>query len=40
VLPSPKRMSPGRPSPYVEERADWILRQMEQLGGPSYLDAM
>jgi len=40
VLPSPKRMSPGRPSPYVEERADWILRQMEQLGGASYLDAM
>ena len=40
VLPSPKRMSPARPSPYVEERADWILRQMEQLGGPSYLDAM
>ncbi len=40
VLPSPKRMSPSRPSPYVEERADWILRQMEQLGGPSYLDAM
>jgi monofunctional biosynthetic peptidoglycan transglycosylase len=40
VLPSPKRMSPSRPSQYVEERADWILRQMEQLGGPSYLDGM
>ncbi len=40
VLPSPKRMSPGRPSPYVEERAGWILRQMAQLGGPTYLEGM
>jgi monofunctional biosynthetic peptidoglycan transglycosylase len=40
VLPSPKRMSPGSPSPYVEERVDWILRQMEQLGGPAYLEGM
>ena len=40
VLPSPKRMSPSRPSSYVEERADWILGQMEQLGGPSYLKGM
>ena len=40
VLPSPKRMSPARPSPYVEERVDWVLRQMEQLGGPAYLEGM
>ena len=40
VLPSPKRMSPGRPSPYVEKRAGWILRQMDQLGGPTYLEGM
>lgn len=40
VLPSPKRMSARKPSPYVEERAEWILRQMWQLGGPSYLEAM
>jgi len=40
VLPSPKRMSPGRPSPYVEKRVDWILRQMEQLGGAAYLETM
>jgi monofunctional biosynthetic peptidoglycan transglycosylase len=40
VLPSPKRMSPGRPSAYVEERAGWILRQMEQLGGATYLEKM
>lgn len=40
VLPSPKRMSPGRPSRYVEARADWIRRQVEQLGGSSYLEGM
>lgn len=40
VLPSPKRMSPASPSPYVEERVDWILRQIEQLGGPAYLEGM
>lgn len=40
VLPSPKRMSVRKPSPYVEERVDWILRQMQQLGGPSYLEGM
>ena len=40
VLPSPRRMSPGRPSAYVEQRVDWILRQMEQLGGAAYLETM
>ena len=38
VLPSPKRMSAAEPSAYVNERVRWILRQMEQLGGPTYLD--
>ena len=38
VLPAPKRMSPARPSPYVRERASWVLRQMDQLGGASYLE--
>jgi monofunctional biosynthetic peptidoglycan transglycosylase len=37
VLPSPKRMNAAKPSPYMEERVEWILRQMQQLGGPSYL---
>ena len=37
VLPSPRRMSAGSPSDYVEERVEWILRQIEQLGGSSYL---
>lgn len=37
VLPSPRRMSAGAPSAYVERRVEWILRQVEQLGGPSFL---
>jgi monofunctional glycosyltransferase len=32
VLPSPRRLRPDRPSPWLEERRDWILRQMRQLG--------
>jgi monofunctional biosynthetic peptidoglycan transglycosylase len=39
VLPSPRRMHAGRPSPYVRERAAWIRRQARQLGGPGYLEA-
>jgi monofunctional biosynthetic peptidoglycan transglycosylase len=37
VLPSPKRLDAGAPSAYVLERQTWILTQMEQLGGVSYL---
>lgn len=37
VLPSPKRMRVEPPSPYAEERSQWILRQMSQLSGISYL---
>ena len=37
VLPNPKVKSASRPSPQVEERADWILRQVRQLGGSAYL---
>ena len=40
VLPSPSRMSVRKPSPYVQERVAWILRQVEQLGGPAYLAGM
>jgi monofunctional biosynthetic peptidoglycan transglycosylase len=28
------------PSRYVRQRQDWILRQMQRLGGPSYLDSI
>ncbi len=37
VLPSPKRLHAARPSAYVRSRQDWILTQMEQLGGVDYL---
>lgn len=37
VLPNPKRLHVDRPSAYVLERRDWILRQMDQLGGVAYL---
>ena len=38
VLPSPRRLHADRPSAYVLRRAQWIERQMQQLGGPGYLD--
>lgn len=37
VLPSPKRMRVNPPSPFAEERSQWILRQMTQLSGIAYL---
>jgi monofunctional glycosyltransferase len=37
VLPNPHRLRAGRPSAFVEERREWILRQMDQLGGTGYI---
>lgn len=37
VLPNPRRYRANPPSPYVQQRADWIRRQIRQLGGPEYL---
>jgi monofunctional glycosyltransferase len=37
VLPNPLRLRADRPSAYVEERRAWILQQMGQIGGTSYL---
>ena len=37
VLPNPRRFRSDAPSYYVRQRQRWILRQMQQLGGPSYL---
>lgn len=37
VLPSPERYSAGAPSRYVLQRRDWILGQMQALGGPDML---
>jgi monofunctional biosynthetic peptidoglycan transglycosylase len=38
VLPSPERLSAGAPSRYVQQRRDWILNQMQALGGAEMLD--
>ncbi|HLZ97883.1 MAG TPA: monofunctional biosynthetic peptidoglycan transglycosylase [Steroidobacteraceae bacterium] len=38
VLPNPVRLSAAAPSRYVQLRRDWILRQMQALGGPEMLD--
>jgi len=38
VLPSPEHYSAAQPSPYVERRREWILEQMQALGGPEMLN--
>jgi len=38
VLPSPKHYSAAAPSRYVAQRRDWILNQMQALGGPEMLE--
>jgi monofunctional biosynthetic peptidoglycan transglycosylase len=40
VLPNPLRMHPDAPSRYVIEQHDWILRQIDNLGGPAYLHSI
>lgn len=40
VLPSPRRFSVRSPSRYVQQRQNWILWQMQALGGRSYLFAL
>lgn len=37
VLPSPKRIRVQPPTPYTQERSQWILRQMTHLTGIPYL---
>ena len=37
VLPNPKKLHPDRPSAYVSRHAEWIERQVRQLGGAAYL---
>jgi monofunctional glycosyltransferase len=37
VLPNPERYSAAAPSRYILERRDWILGQMQALGGPEML---
>ena len=38
VLPYPKAMNPKRPSAYVSKRAQWIERQIVQMGGHRVLE--
>ncbi len=40
VLPNPKRFRVDRPSPYVQQRQAWIMRQMSMLGGVRLLDGL
>lgn len=37
VLPNPIRFKANAPSAYVHQRQQWILRQMRQLGGESFM---
>lgn len=37
VLPNPKKWRADRPSNYVQRRAQWVERQVRQLGGVEYL---
>jgi monofunctional biosynthetic peptidoglycan transglycosylase len=37
VLPSPEHYSASQPSTYVQRRREWILEQMQALGGPEML---
>jgi monofunctional biosynthetic peptidoglycan transglycosylase len=38
VLPNPQRLHAASPSAYVQQRRDWILGQMQALGGPEMLE--
>jgi monofunctional biosynthetic peptidoglycan transglycosylase len=38
VLPNPVRFSAAAPSRFIQQRRDWILRQMQALGGSDMLD--
>lgn len=40
TLPDPRRRRADQPTPYLHQRATWIVRQMEQLGGPALLQRM
>lgn len=40
VLPSPKRYSASRPGPYVQRQTQRIERNMRQIGGTGYVEAL
>ncbi|MFC3852063.1 monofunctional biosynthetic peptidoglycan transglycosylase [Saccharospirillum mangrovi] len=37
TLPSPARYTPGQATPYMRERASWIIDQQRMLGGTAWL---
>jgi monofunctional glycosyltransferase len=37
ALPDPHRLKPYAPSAYLRERQQWILQQMDQLGGANFI---
>jgi monofunctional biosynthetic peptidoglycan transglycosylase len=37
ILPNPKKYSAVKPSGYVRGRQNWIVRQINSLGGAEYL---
>jgi len=40
ALPNPVRLKLSRPSAYMQQRAQWIVQQMQALGGVSYLTSL
>jgi monofunctional glycosyltransferase len=38
VLPNPQKFSAAAPSRYIQQRREWILGQMQALGGPDMLN--
>lgn len=38
VLPNPVHFSAAAPSHYIQQRREWILKQMQALGGPEMLE--
>lgn len=40
TLPDPRRRRADQPTPYLHQRASWIVRQMDQLGGPALLQQL
>lgn len=40
TLPNPRRLRADAPTPYLHQRASWIVKQVEQLGGPALLQEL
>lgn len=40
TLPNPRQRRADKPTAYLHQRASWIVKQSEQLGGPAWLQRM